>query len=306
MDTLIVKLGATGDVVRTTPLLRRLEGRVTWLTASKNTPLLDGLAGCSADLEVVDWQRRAELSGTRYDLVINLEDDAEAAGIVDSVKAGRLFGAYAQRDGRIAYTADASQWFDLSLISVHGRKKADELKFRNRRSYQELLFEGLDLGFAGEAYLLPRSAALQLRGDVAIAPDAGPVWPMKKWAHYDWLKRELEARGLVVHYLPARATLLEHLADVRAHRCLVSGDSLPMHLALGSGLPCVAMFNCTSPWEIHDYGILAKLVSPLLGEYFYKRGFEARATEAIPRNEVLSTVLEALERSTRSKAPLAS
>jgi heptosyltransferase-2 len=304
MDTLIVKLGATGDVVRTTPLLRRLEGRVTWLTASKNTPLLGGLEGCSADLRVVDWQLRTELGGSRFDLVINLEDDRDAAGVVASVQAGRLFGAHAQPDGRIAYTADASRWFDLSLISAHGRKKADELKFRNRRSYQELLFEGLGLEFAGEPYVLPRSPAPQLRGDVAIAPDAGPVWPMKKWAHYDWLKRELEARGLTVHYLPTRATLLEHLADIRGHRCLVSGDSLPMHLALGSRLPCVALFNCTSPWEIHDYGILAKLVSPLLGEYFYKREFDARATEAIPRNDVLSAVLEALARSPRL-APLA-
>ena len=128
---------------------------------------------------------------------------------------------------------------------------------------------------------------------------------MKKWAHYDWLKRELQARGLTVHYLPTRATLIEHLADVRGHRCLVSGDSLPMHLALGSGLRTVALFNCTSPWEIHDYGILAKLVSPLLGEYFYKRGFDPRATEAIARNDVLSAVLEALDTNV-CKAPVAS
>ncbi|HET7031787.1 MAG TPA: hypothetical protein VFJ48_01590 [Casimicrobiaceae bacterium] len=305
MDTLIVKLGATGDVVRTTPLLRRLDGQVTWLTAAKNAPLLDGLDGLSVDLRVVDWERRSELAGCRFDLVINLEDDTEPAGIVDSVKAARIFGAYSNRDGRISYTDDAAAWFDLSLISVHGRKKADELKFRNRRSYQELLFAGLDLEFAGERYVLPRTLRSELHGDVAIAADAGPVWPMKKWAHYDWLKRELQARGLTVHYLPTRTTLIEHLADVRGHRCLVSGDSLPMHLALGSGLPAVALFNCTSPWEIHDYGILAKLVSPLLGDYFYKRGFDSRATEAIARSDVLNAVLEALDTSV-CKAPVAS
>ena len=37
MDILIIKLGATGDVVRTTPLLRRLDGNATWITAAKNT-----------------------------------------------------------------------------------------------------------------------------------------------------------------------------------------------------------------------------------------------------------------------------
>jgi heptosyltransferase-2 len=117
---------------------------------------------------------------------------------------------------------------------------------------------------------------------------------MKKWAHFDWLKTELEKQGLKVNFLPTRPTLLEHLADVRGHRCVVSGDSLPMHLALGSRVPCVALFNCTSPWEIHDYGILTKLVSPQLAEYFYKRGFDPLATTAISRDEVLASVLRSI------------
>jgi heptosyltransferase-2 len=119
---------------------------------------------------------------------------------------------------------------------------------------------------------------------------------MKKWAHFDWLKTELERRGLIVHFLPPRPTLLQHLADVCGHRCVVSGDSLPMHLAIGSRIPCVALFNCTSPWEIHDYGLLTKLVSPLLGEFFYKREFDSRATTAISRECVLQAVLSALDR----------
>ena len=31
-NMLIIKLGALGDVVRTTPLLRVLEGKMTWVT----------------------------------------------------------------------------------------------------------------------------------------------------------------------------------------------------------------------------------------------------------------------------------
>jgi heptosyltransferase II len=89
--------------------------------------------------------------------------------------------------------------------------------------------------------------------------------------------------------------LLEHLADIRGHRCVVSGDSLPMHLALGSGMPSVALFNCTSPWEIYDYGLLTKLVSPLLGKFFYKRESDPRATTAIAREDVLRAVLQAVD-----------
>ena len=105
---------------------------------------------------------------------------------------------------------------------------------------------------------------------------------MKKWAYYRELKEALEDQGLTVNVLPERRSLLEHLADVRNHRCLVGGDSLPMHFALGTETPCVSLFTCTSPWEIYDYGVQEKIVSPLLEEFFYKRGYDERATTAIP------------------------
>jgi ADP-heptose:LPS heptosyltransferase len=297
MSSLIVKLGATGDVVRTTTLLHRLPGPVTWVTARPNETLLTGLAGDFSRLRVVLWDDRFSLSGETFDLILNLEDDRETSGILELVRSRRLFGAYANKQGTMTYTDDAREWFEMSLISEHGRTKADTLKFQNRRSYQEIIFEALGWTFGGERYLLPTTPRSVLQGDIAIAPEAGPVWPMKKWAYYDRLKTELEKRGLRVHVLPRRPTLLDHLADVRGHLCLVSGDSLPMHLALGSDIPCVGLFNCTSPWEIHDYGILTKLVSSSLGEFFYRREFDARATTSIPFEDVLNATITALEHS---------
>ena len=158
----------------------------------------------------------------------------------------------------------------LSVLSA--RAEADRLKLKNRRTYQELIFEGLGFRFAGETYLLPEPIETGLTGDVAIATEAGVVWPMKKWAYYGELKELLEDQGLTVNILPERPSLLEHLSDVRSHRCVVGGDTLPMHLALGSGISCVTLFNCTSPWEIYDYGIQKKVVSPLLEEFFYRAG----------------------------------
>jgi hypothetical protein len=119
---------------------------------------------------------------------------------------------------------------------------------------------------------------------------------MKNWAYYKELKGELEARGLSVNVLPQRKSLLEHLQDVRNHRCLVSGDSLPMHFGLGCGVRCVTIFTCTSPWEIHDYGIQTKLISSLLGDFFYKRGFDPRATSTIGVETVLNSVLQELDK----------
>jgi heptosyltransferase-2 len=292
MNTLIIKLGATGDVVRTTPLLRRLSGSVTWITAANNCPLLDGL---SENLRHFPWEARGRALDIPYDLAINLEDSLDVAHFMKSVRSAEIFGAYADLADRLCYTENSTPWFDLSLISSYGRQEADRLKMLNRRTYQELIFEGLGLRFADDPYLLPNSIETDLSGDIAIAAESGHVWPMKKWAYYGELKEALEDTGLTVNVLPRRRSLLEHLADVRSHRCLVSGDSLPMHFALGSRTSSVTLFTCTSPWEIYDYGVQEKIVSPLLEEFFYKRGYDERATRAITVDEVLDAVLTQID-----------
>lgn len=290
MHTLILKLGATGDVVRTTPLLKHLAGEVSWVTAAKNVPLLTGL---TPTLRCVAWEERTRFCDRDYDLVINLEDSLDVAQFLSALKFKQLFGAYAVKGG-LSYTEDARGWFDLSLISRFGKAKADQLKLANRRTYQDLIFSGLGLQFRGEPYLLPPPAAGDLTGDVAIAPKSGHVWPMKNWAYYGELKAALEALGLRVNVLPERPSLVQHLGDVKNHRCLVSGDSLPMHMALGAGTRCVTLFTCTGPWEIYPYGIQRQITSPLLAEFFFQRGLDERAIQAIAVPEVLAAVLAQL------------
>lgn len=291
MTALIIKLGATGDVVRTTTLLRKLDGAITWITAAKNAVLLRGL---ERDVRCVSWEARDSVAGTEYDLVINLEDDRETGAFLQKLRFKQLFGAYLDSEGSLRYTEDSRGWFDLSIISRFGLEQANQLKFHNRKTYQELIFGGLGWEFSGEGYVLPRPAETDLRGDVAMAPVARPVWPMKNWAYYEDLKIELEKSGYTINVLPERASLLEHLADVRNHRCLVSGDSLPMHFALGTGTRCVSIFNCTSPWEIYDYGVQRKIVSPLIENYWYQHGFDKQATTAVSLEEVVAGVVEEL------------
>ncbi len=301
MSVLIIKLGATGDVVRTTPLLRRLDRPVSWITAERNLALMQGI---DREMRCVSWENRRHVADTVYDLVINLEDDRESSSFLNQLKFKQLFGAHLTRNAQLAYTSNSRAWFDLSLISAYGRQKADRLKLLNRRTYQELIFDGLGLAFNGESYCLPPPQPTGLQGDVAISATAGAVWPMKKWAYYAELKKELEAAGLKVNMLENRPTLLEHLADVQGHRCLVSGDSLPMHLALGSGVRCVSIFTCTSPWEIYGYGLQEKIVSPFLEKFFYARGNDARATTAIAVDEVFRAVMNQLNAAAPTVRPM--
>jgi ADP-heptose:LPS heptosyltransferase len=291
MTSLIIKLGATGDVVRTTPLVETLKGEVVWLTEPRNVVLLEGLTD---RLKPFSWEQRDAIPDVKYDLVINLEDTLEVAQFATRFKAAHWFGSYLAKDNALKYTDDSRAWFDLSLISSFGREQADSLKYQNRSTYQDLIFSGLGYSFKGNEYLLPLPRETGLVGDVAVAAEAGPVWPMKNWAYYEELRNALIAEGLRVNVLPRRDSLLEHLADVRNHSCLVGGDSLPMHFALGTKTRCISIFTCTSPWEIYDYGVQHKIISPRLREFFYQRGFDRRAITAISLKEVMAAVLSQL------------
>jgi heptosyltransferase-2 len=296
METLIIKLGATGDVVRTTTLLHALDGEIHWLTSDRNTVMLKGSEKIA---ELIPWADCDRLRGRRYDLIINLEDSPEVASLLNDLKYKDLFGAYLNGSDKMDYTESSSEWFDLSLISRFGKEKADQLKLENRKTYQEMLFHGIGYSFTGQTYYIPESEHTDLSGDIAIAPESGSVWPMKNWAYYDELKAKLENSGYLVNYLPIRRTLNEHISDVQKHKYLVSGDSLPMHIALGSRIKCLSIFICTSPWEIYDYGLQKKVVSPLLEKYFYKRDFDREAIESVTVDRVFNIVANHFDRKLR-------
>ncbi len=56
---------ATGDVVRTTPLLRDIEGEICWLTEARNTVLLSNI---SDQLQRFSWEEPESVPDTPYDL----------------------------------------------------------------------------------------------------------------------------------------------------------------------------------------------------------------------------------------------
>ena len=290
---LVVKRAAAGDVLRTTTILHLFtEWEVDWVTAPENAPLLANgrLHTLFDDARNIDPRRR-------YDLVINLEDDDRTVREVSSRAAyDRVFGAYIDSGGALRYTPDSAEWFDLGLISRFGVKQADALKLKNRRSYQEILFGCLGFAFQNHPYVMPHSLPpSDLTGDIAVAPKAGDRWPTKTWRHFGRLVNDL-GKTYKVNTLPLRGTLLEHLADVRQHRFVISPDSLPMHIALGFQIPCAAVFTCTSPWEIHDYGLLTKFVSPKLEDYFYVRELVEDAVSCIPYDEVYGAIVDLLLR----------
>lgn len=148
MNILIIKLGAIGDVIRTTSVLSGLKSKykdcnIDWATKKesfdvlKNNQLINKIYLINSNLK---------LANKKYDLVINLDDDFEACRLATKVYSKKIVGAFLQNNKK-AYTADSALWFDMGLLSRFGKKKADELKARNKKTYQEIMYKILGLNY---------------------------------------------------------------------------------------------------------------------------------------------------------------
>ena len=286
-DVLIVKLGALGDVLRTTPLLRRLPGRITWVTDAAALPLLDGAPRVD---RVLPLSAAASLRARPFDLVLNFDEDPRACRLASSVSARRRIGARMD-GGRVVYCARSAPWFDMSLVSRLGREAADRLKSRGRRAYQHYLFEACGLRFRGEEYVLPARAAAAPEDAVALEARVGEKWPMKAWPGYPDLAASLRQEGLRPFLLRPRARLADYIADINRASVVVAGDTLAMHVGLALRKRVVALFTCTSPDEIHGYGRLRKLVDARLSVNFYRRARPRAEPSSIAPAKVLDAIL---------------
>ncbi|MBI2523127.1 glycosyltransferase family 9 protein [Candidatus Woesearchaeota archaeon] len=156
MDILIIKLGAIGDVIRTTSILSGLKEkykncRIDWLTKKesfdvlKNNNFINKLFLIDNDI--------VKIENNEYDLIISLDDDNEACTLAAKISHKELIGAYLD-NGKRVYTQNSSLWFDIGLISKFGKKKADELKAKNKKTYQQIMYEILDLDYKKQEPIL--------------------------------------------------------------------------------------------------------------------------------------------------------
>jgi heptosyltransferase-2 len=287
-NILIIKTGAAGDVVRTTSLLNVLEGNIYWVTAYKNKPLLPDE---EASLRVFSIKEAFQsLRNIQFDQVISLEEDNDCAKLAGEVNTRELTGIYLDGN-RINYTDNSASWFDMSRVSKFGLTKANELKEKNTGSYQSYIFKMLGKEFNGEPYRIFTDESIKTKSKlIGIEKRTGKQWPDKQWWGYAELIYKLEDKGHVVKVLEQRSNIRDYLRDIAECGHIVSGDSLAMHVALAYKKTCTAIFNCTSPQEIYDYGLLKKVVSPLLSKYFYTSSLDNEVIGSVSLEDVYKTL----------------
>ena len=308
---LIIKLGAIGDVLRTTVILSGLKEKcnlpIFWVTRRESVDILR-TNPLITETFVLDNELNEKLTGKRFELIINLDDEDEACLLASTLNSKKIIGTYMVNGGK-KYTKDSAQWFDMGLISRFGKSRADELKKLNKKTYQQHLYEILKirpdkiiLNLGKKELEFARKFAEKnsiTRGDllVGLNTSAGNRWQLKSLTIEktselaDKLAEELNAKILLfggkeesdrnekikkaskagIIDAGCENSLLEFASLINLCDILVTSDSLAMHIATALKKRVVVFFGPTSSAEIELYGLGKKVVSGIDCVCCYKK-----------------------------------
>jgi len=274
---IIIKLGAAGDVLRTTPLLRALAPlesgtKVLWVTHHPNLLPHEACEPVSVSPATI-----ARLQGGCFDFCWNLDKDVEACALADLVTAGEKRG-FGLRDG-VPWPASESAWHKFAT------GVDDPLSRANTKSYPEEIFEIVGLPYERQEYWLRdpsesavKQAAAQLAGSgwVGLNTGAGSRWKSRIWPPGHWLAlcgllRQAGLRPMLLGgpeedvlnqrlaaesgcFYPGVHSIEVFYALMRHCEAVVSGVTQAMHLAIAARVPLVLINNIFNPHEFELYG----------------------------------------------------
>lgn len=300
MHILIIKFGALGDVVRTSYFAQSLHEKygkdlkLSWLTSLAASPLI------SYNPFINDiWTSFDMASSYNYDLIYSLDDEDVIVDQVMKLNCTKIEGAIRnQTTHEITYTEKVGPWFDMGILSKHGRLIADELKISNQKSHAQIFSEIFDCGHPSPQLWVKSGQSLKQTSKsplkkIGINSYAGGRWRSKELisaeleklislitndhetfhsqdqiillgANDDRLRNEeisqriRDERILVPNTDSDILDLAEVIKDLDL---LITSDSLAMHLAIAQKVPVIVFFAPTSAAEIDLYDRGEKIVS---------------------------------------------
>jgi heptosyltransferase-2 len=294
---LFIKLGALGGVLRATPFFTGLKekypsSQLNVLTKSNALDLLKRNK-CIDNLWIWEEKEKDSLKKSKFDWIINTEDDAETCDFVKEMKTLKFTGPYKNENNKISYTNDSSIWYDMGKISKFGLEKANELKKQNQRTYQDIYSEILELPRKNYSLVLNltyqqeiltkefrrKHNLLEKEILVGVNTGAGTNWPLKSISidQTAELIKELQKKNLEVVLLgghnerernldilnkldynvinaSTENTLSEYISIINSLNVLVTSDTLALHIATALKKRIVSFFGPTSAEEIELYG----------------------------------------------------
>lgn len=271
---LIIKLGAIGDVIRTTPLLTRImkeykNPEIWWLTYSPEI-----VPQCVDKVLKFSTESILTLQGNKFDLLINLDKDYYACSLASSVEAIRKQG-FIMLDGK---PAPADEKAEAKFITG----LFDDANKANDLNYLQEIFSICGWEYSGEEYILEfdKSIKWNIYNDhkkiVGLNTGCGARWVSRLWDNANWvaLIKSLQDHGYYPlllggeqehsnNMLLSEQTGAEYLGYFNLRKfislmnqcdLIVSAVTMGMHLAIGLKKPLILMNNIFNPKEFELFG----------------------------------------------------
>ena len=270
---LIIKLGALGDVIRTTTLLRKIkkdapQAEIWWLTLSPDV--------LPKGIDVVlpfTPQSLATLEAVSFDALYNLDKEKEACALTAKISA-KVKKGFTLVDGKAApIDRDAEHKYLTGVF--------DDLSQANTKSYQEEIFEICGYTFSGETYMMPELGNYhwklpKRKRIVGLNTGCGGRWTSRLWAEESWamLAKQLKKAGFVPLLLGGEQeheknvrlakksgalylghfSLKQFLSEMNQCELVVTAVTMGMHFAIGLEKKIVLFNNIFNKHEFELYG----------------------------------------------------
>lgn len=186
---LIIKLGAIGDVIRTTPLLRKIReefpnAQITWLTYYSDILSKKWINR----ILPVTHENLELIKNVEYDWLINLDKDSLAITLADQIAAKKKSGFTIDEFGHakpISSKAEEHKW----LTGLF-----DDLNKENTKHYVKEIFEICGYDFNDEEYILEAEPSGQnwnidkSKKVIGLNTGCGGRWISRLWKIEYWTK----------------------------------------------------------------------------------------------------------------------
>jgi len=321
---LIIKLGAMGDVIRTTPLVVKYKelypnSHFTWLTQFPNV-LPQNEIDC-----IYKWDETSLfiLQNKTFDIAINLDKEEEACILLSLIKAKVKYG-FIFEDNHISAATSAAEHKLMTGFYDH-------VSMANQKNYLEEIFEICHLEFGGEEYLLNynrqlaetwQKKATEVSGDkivIGLNTGCGERWQTRLWPDIYWIEyikmlqgkdyfpmvlggpQEDERNKFLAEqtgcYYPGVHSLEEFFAITSACTLIVTPVSMMMHIATALRKKMILFNNIFNKNEfyLYDRGVIIEPESGCDCFYGNKCKREVSCMHDIKPKTVLSETLKLLE-----------
>lgn len=273
---LIIKLGAIGDVIRTTPILRKIKNEfpnshITWITYTPDILDKEWVNRIlPVNIESIELIKQIE-----FDWLINLDKDPLAISLTNKINAKRKSGFTIDEFGHakpISSEAENHKW----LTGLF-----DDLSKKNIKHYMQEMFEIIGFEFNDEEYILNAEKNYKWEIDhskkiVGLNTGCGGRWTSRLWPNEYWIElaNDLLKNGYEVIFLGGEQEdeknkklstqsggkyfghfeLKKFISLVDECDLIVTAVTMAMHIAMGLKKKVLIFNNIFNSNEFYLYG----------------------------------------------------